>query len=118
MHQDAKYLPVQFTSPDDALGDQKIPALNASALQDSTGAIHTTLVNPDPNKSLSLKTSLRGLQWQSVNGSIVTSTKPAAINTFEKPDNIHVLPFSDARKQGNDLVVDLPAKSVVMLELK
>ncbi|WP_121357409.1 alpha-N-arabinofuranosidase [Flavisolibacter nicotianae] len=118
VHQDAKYLPLQFTSPAYTLGDQKIPALNASASQDSTGAIHITLVNLDPNKSLSLKTGLRGLSWQNVNGSIVTSTKLTDINTFEKPDNIHVLPFSGARKQGTDLVVDLPAKSVVMLELK
>ena len=61
VHQDSKYPPVLFTSPDYALSDQKIRVLNTSALQDSTGAIHITLVNLDPNKSLSLKTSLRGL---------------------------------------------------------
>ena len=118
VHQDAKYLPVQFTSPDYALGEQKIPALNASASMDSTGAIHITLVNLDPNKSLQLKTALRDVQWQRVNGSIVTSTKLTDINNFEKPENIRVLPFSGARKQGAGLVVELPAKSVVMLELK
>jgi alpha-L-arabinofuranosidase len=118
VHQDAKYLSVQFSSPEYSVGGQKIPALNASASQDSTGAVHITMVNLDPNKSLSLKTSLPDLQWQSVNGSIVTSTKLTDINTFEKPDSIHVLPFAGARKQGDDLVVELPAKSVVMLEVK
>jgi len=118
VHMDAKYLPIKFTSPDYVVGDQKIPALNVSASQDSTGAIHITLVNLDPNKNLQLKSTLGNVQWQTVTGSMVTSAKVTDINTFEKPDNIKVQPFSGARKQGADLVVDLPAKSVVMLELK
>jgi alpha-N-arabinofuranosidase len=118
VHQDAKYLPVQFSSPDYVVDDQKIPALNVSASQDSTGAIHITLVNLNPQKTIQLKTNLHGLPWQSVKGSIVTASKLTDINTFEKPDNIRVQPFSGAGKQGNDLVVELPAKSVVMLELK
>ena len=118
VHHDAKYLPIQFTSPDYTLGDQKIPALNVSASQDSTGAIHITLVNLDPNKNLQLKSTLGSVQWRTVNGSMVTSAKVTDINTFENPNSIKVQPFSGARKQGADLVVDLPAKSVVMLELK
>jgi alpha-N-arabinofuranosidase len=118
VHQDAKYLPVQFSSPDYVVDDQKIPALNVSASQDSTGAIHITLVNLNPQKTIQLKTNLHGLPWQTVKGSIVTASKLTDINTFEKPDNIRVQPFSGAGKQGNDLVVELPAKSVVMLELK
>lgn len=118
VHQDAKYLPVQFSSPDYTLGEEKIPALNASASQDSTGAIHITLVNLNPTKTLSIKTNLNGLQFQSIKGSMVTSQKLTDINTFEQPESIRVLPFAGARKQGNNLEIDLPAKSVVMLELK
>jgi alpha-N-arabinofuranosidase len=118
VHHDAKYLPVQFTSPDYAMGDQKLPALNVSASEDSTGVVHITLVNIDPNKNLQLKSALGNMQWQSVRGSMVTSAKVTDINTFEKPNSIVVQSFTGARKQGNDLVVDLPAKSVVMLELK
>jgi alpha-N-arabinofuranosidase len=76
------------------------------------------MVNLDPNKNLQLKSTLGNIQWKNVNGSIVTSAKVTDINTSEKPNNIHVQPFSGARKQGNDLLVELPAKSVVVLELK
>ena len=31
VHQDARWLPVKFTSPDYTVGDQKIPAVNISA---------------------------------------------------------------------------------------
>jgi alpha-N-arabinofuranosidase len=118
VHQDATFLPVQFTSPDYKVGDQQIPSLNASASQDSTGAVHLTLVNLDPKKSLQIQTSLAGIQWQTVTGSMVTSAELTDINTFERPDKIQVQAFSGAKKQGNNLVVTLPAKSVVMLELK
>jgi alpha-L-arabinofuranosidase len=118
VHQDATYLPIQFTSPDYTMGDQKIPALNVSASRDAAGAIHITMVNLDPNKTLQLKSALSGVQWRGVSGSIVTSAKVNDVNTFESPKKIGVQPFSGARKQGADLVVELPAKSVVMLELK
>ncbi|HET7897244.1 MAG TPA: alpha-L-arabinofuranosidase C-terminal domain-containing protein, partial [Flavisolibacter sp.] len=118
VHQDATYLPIRFSSPDFAMGDQKIPSLNASASMDSTGAIHITLVNLNPNQSIQLQSTLNGVKWQSVNGSIVTSLKLTDVNTFERPDNIRVQPFSGAKKQGNELQVEVPAKSVVMLELK
>jgi alpha-N-arabinofuranosidase len=118
VHQDAKLLPLTFTSPDYTMGDQKIPALNASASRDSLGAIHITLVNLDPNKKMSLQTSLNGLQWSTVYGQVVTSAKITDINTFENPNKIHVEKFAGASKQGNNLLVDLPAQSVVMLELK
>lgn len=118
VHQDAKLLPLTFTSPDYTMGDQKIPALNASASRDSLGAVHITLVNLDPNRKISLQTSLAGIQWSTVYGQVVTSAKITDINTFENPNKIHVEKFAGASKQGNNLLVDLPAQSVVMLELK
>lgn len=118
VHQDANYLPVKFSGPEYTMGEQRIPALNVSASRDATGTIHITLVNIDPNKNLQLKSTLGGVQWNSVTGSMVTSAKFNDVNTFDNPNKIRVQPFSGAKKQGADLVVELPAKSVVMLELK
>jgi alpha-N-arabinofuranosidase len=75
-------------------------------------------VNLDPNKVLKLKTGLQGIRWQNVTGSIVTSARLTDINTFDKPEAIRVQTFNGAKKRGTHLEVDLPAKSVVMLELK
>jgi alpha-N-arabinofuranosidase len=118
VHQDAKWLPVKFNSPDYIVGDQKLPAINVSASRDSSGAIHMTIVNLDPNKQISLNTSLNGAQWNTVNGQVLTSAKLTDVNTFDNPNKVIIAKFGGARKQGNNLVVDLPAKSVVMLELK
>ncbi|WP_295653376.1 alpha-L-arabinofuranosidase C-terminal domain-containing protein [uncultured Mucilaginibacter sp.] len=118
VHQDAKYLPIKFTSPDYVVGDSKLPALNASASIDSNKVIHISIVNIDNSKAISIRTALSGLKWSTVSGQILTSAKVTDINTFDKPNNIHIVNFNGAKKDGNDLVADLPPHSIVVLELK
>ena len=118
VHQDAKLLSVNFTSPDYSVDDIKVPAVSVSASQDSTGAVHLSLVNMDANKSVTIRTSLYDINWKTADGQIITADKFNDINTFEKPDLIKPAIFKSAKKEGNDLVVTLPKLSVVVLELK
>jgi alpha-N-arabinofuranosidase len=118
VHMDAKKLNINFKSPDYINGDRKIPAVNISASQDSTGATHITLVNLDPNKKINLQTTLAGVNWKTVQGQMITSAKLTDINTFENPNNIKIQPFNGAKRTGDQLMVELPAQSIVMLELK
>jgi alpha-N-arabinofuranosidase len=118
VHHDARMLPVKFTSPDYVMGDQTLPALNISASKDSTGTVHITLVNIDPNKSITLSTTLNQVKWSTVTGQVLTSSKITDINTFEKPGTVMIAKFDGAKKQGDLLNVVLPSKSVVLLELK
>ena len=118
VHQDAKLLPVNFSSPDFVSEGKKIPAVNISASLDPAGAVHISIVNLDPNKKISIRTSLPGIQWKSVSGQILTSKKLTDINSFEKPNNIQVATFNGAKKDGDQLALELPAQSVVVLELK
>jgi alpha-N-arabinofuranosidase len=41
-----------------------------------------------------------------------------AHNTFDDPDVVRTSPFHGARVQGDTLTVELPAKSVVVLEMQ
>ena len=100
------------------LGDQKIPALNASASKDAAGAVHISLVNLDPHKVLKLETALAGVSWKTVTGRILTSAKINDYNTFDKPNTVKLASFSGAKKRGESLAVELPPQSVVMLELR
>jgi alpha-N-arabinofuranosidase len=59
VHQDATLLPITFNSPAYGLGNESIPAVNASASKDSTGAIHVTLVNLDAQKNNTVDLSCR-----------------------------------------------------------
>ncbi|MEO6549955.1 MAG: alpha-L-arabinofuranosidase C-terminal domain-containing protein [Ferruginibacter sp.] len=118
VHQDAKLLPINFNSPDYTNADSKIPAVNISASEDSTGTVHISLVNLDPNRKIAIRASLPGIKWKAVQGQILTSKKLTDVNSFENPGNIKIMSFSGAKKDGDQLTVDLPAQSVVVLELK
>ncbi|HEY4109318.1 alpha-N-arabinofuranosidase [Puia sp.] len=118
VHQDARLLPIQYYTPDYVHGMEKIPAVNASASKDSAGAIHVSLVNLDPAKKISVRVNLPGIPFKTVQGEVLTSSRFTDINTFEDPNRVKPAVFNGAKKDGADLVVELPAMSVVVLELK
>lgn len=118
VHQDAKSLSLQFNSPDYVFGADRIPAVNASASRDSSGAVHISFVNIDPSKKITIRAGLPGIGYKSIQGRVLTSAKYTDINTFDQPDKVRPASFSGAKKQGDELVVELPPMSVVVLELK
>jgi alpha-N-arabinofuranosidase len=117
-HQDAKLLPIMLNSPQYSLGDEKIPAVNASASLDSNNVIHITMVNLDPHHTINVSTIFSNVPWKTVNGQVLTSAKFTDINTFEAPHTVQPAKFNGAKKNGNNLSVSLPPQSVVLLELK
>lgn len=118
VHQDARLLSLQFNSPDYTYEGKKIPAVNASASRDSAGTVHISLVNLDPSKKITVRTSLQGISYKTIQGQVLTSARYTDINSFDQPAKVKPALFSGAKKEGNGLVVELPAQSVVVLELK
>ena len=118
VHQNARSLVVKFNSPDYEYNGKKIPAINVSASRDSLGAVHFTLVNFDAAKSITVRTSLDNLPSRVIAGQILTSQKFNDVNTFSEAGKVKPAVFNGVKKQGSDLVVILPPKSLVVLELK
>lgn len=118
VHHDAKLLKINLSSPDLTSGNEKIPALNVSASTDSLGRTHITIVNLNPTKTISVSTSLKDVKFSTVSGLILSSANLTDINTFAKPNNIHIESFSGFKQNGKELAIELPAKSIVCLELK
>jgi alpha-N-arabinofuranosidase len=118
VHQDATLLPVQFFSPDYAVGKEKVPAINASASKDNAGAIHISLVNVDAHNAITLNTSLLGLSAKTVTGQILTSAAFTDVNTFDNPNKVKPAAFNGFKTGADGLSVTLPPLSVVVLEVK
>lgn len=118
VHQDAKYLAVNLKSPDYVSGDKKIPAISVSASQDSTGAVHFSLVNIHPTKPITTVVYLSDINVKNISGQILTAPLLTSINTFEKPNAVQIGGFNGFKKKDNTIIVTLPAKSVVVLEVK
>ena len=117
-HQDATSLPLELKTPDYALGEGKIPMVSASASRDAAGAVHVSLANTNPNSAVTVSTSLSGVTARSVTGKILTAPAMDAHNTFDAPRTIAPAAFDGAELAGGTLTIHLPAKSVVMLEIK
>lgn len=117
VHQDAKYLNFKLNSPDYEVDGNKIDAINVSASQDASGKIHVSVVNLDPHNTVKVSSALKGLAWSKVKGTILTSANLTDVNTFEQPNKLQLRTFTGAKKDDDKLVVTIPSKSVVTLEL-
>jgi alpha-L-arabinofuranosidase len=118
VHQDAKWLPikVEANSYYKHVNDS-IPAINVSASLDSSNNIHISLVNLDPTHQVAVNLGVGSQTWSSVSGRVLTSDSYTDINTFSDPESVSIRPFLDFKKKGKSLVVKMPPKSVVVLEL-
>lgn len=118
VHQDATLLPLDLKCNSYTFGDEKLPAVSASASRDSQGLTHISLVNIDSKNSQEITIDLRGAKFSTVAGRILASEKLQDHNSFDAPQKVKPMIFKQATLNNNSLKVTLPAHSVVVLELK
>jgi alpha-N-arabinofuranosidase len=118
VHHDAVLLPMSLDAGKYTNGSYTMPAVSATASRDAAGRMHITMTNVDPNQARAINVSVRGQAVSSVTGRILTASQMTAHNTFEQPDAVKPVTFDGAKLSGDKLTVQLPAKSVVVLELK
>ena len=118
VHHDAVMLPVELQCSDYKFKNDSVPALNVSASKDDTGRIHISFCNLDPANAAEVSCALEGAEPKEISGRVLTAETITAHNTFENPDVVKPVPFSDFELKGNIMTTTLPAKSVVVLEIK
>lgn len=116
--QDATFLPAELQSPRYQLGNVSVPAVSMSAARTVNGAIVVAFVNLDPARAMPVSAALAGSTPSRASGEILTATAMDTRNTFEAPNAIHPVPFTDASLAGGKLSLTLPPKSVVVLTLQ
>jgi alpha-N-arabinofuranosidase len=118
VHQDATLLPSDLECEDYSFDGEDIPGLNVSASKDKSGKIHVSICNLNPNEDAKLNCEIRGAQFKRVSGSILTAPKMNTHNTFDNPDAIKPAKFDNVKIKGNELVIKMPSKSIVALEIE
>jgi alpha-N-arabinofuranosidase len=116
--QDATYLPVDLTTPQYMQGSTSVPAISLSAARTASGAIAVALVNLDPNKAIAVSVAISGASLSQASGTLLTAGAMDARNTFESPDAIHPSAFNAATITGHRLSLTVPAKSVIVVNLR
>lgn len=121
VHHDAEMLDLQLDAGTYRYGDQEIPALSASASRDAEGNVHISFCNLSATESRTVSLDLRGIESDavvSVSGQVLTAAALDAHNTFDAPEQIAPRAFDAIRREGSQLSVDLPSKSVVVLRVE
>jgi alpha-N-arabinofuranosidase len=118
VHHDATLLPVELKCGRYEMRNQSVPELNISSSKTSDGKIHITIVNVNPNKSTPLNCEIRGQIISAASGSILTALALNSFNSFENANTVIPKTFNDVKVKDNNLSLIVPAKSVIVLEVK
>ena len=99
-------------------GYRTLPLISASAAKTTSGSIIISLTNVSLDKKQEVAIRLNGFKGKNVSGRILTSKSVADFNDFDHPDRVQPTAFKDAKLKKDQLTVKLPAKSLVVLEVK
>jgi alpha-N-arabinofuranosidase len=113
-HQDATYIPVEIGTRELGEGVKKYPAIDAGTSRDREGRLHLSLVNLHPGQSEPVVVKLKAGK---IAGRLLTGGKMDSHNTFERPEEVAPTKFTAFQTKGDKLELELPARSVMMLEL-
>ncbi|MCJ8007513.1 alpha-N-arabinofuranosidase [Lederbergia wuyishanensis] len=120
VHHDASLLAVDSSFGNYELDGEALPQVTVSASKDADGKIHISLCNLDHQNQSDVDIDLRGFDLSSatIKGRILTTDQMNAHNTFEQPENVKPVEFTNAKKEGQSLSVTLPPMSVVVLAVE
>jgi len=88
--------------------------LNHLTFQGQTLRILTNIDNKNNQK---VEVSLKGYKVGNVTGRILTSSKVQDHNTFDNPSKVAPKSFNKTTFSGDNLIVNMPPNSVVVLKL-
>lgn len=118
VHQDATYLPIDIICDTlEVRGNRRVPVISATASKDKNGKIHISLSNVDLKKTQEVAINLPELKSKKVTGEILTASSIGDYNSFESPQKVMLKPFKETKVKDNQLVVTIPAHSIVTLEI-
>ena len=118
VHQDAKHIPLQLTCDTITVRDNRqVPLISATASQDASEKVHVSISNIDLKNKQKVSINLAGLNVKKATGEILTAPNITDYNSFDQPNQVAPVPFKDMKLNKGILTVDIPAHSIIALEL-
>lgn len=117
VHQDATLIPVSVKSNKYKLRNEEIPAISVSASKNSAGKVNITIANLDPNAENPVSIDLGPGKTSRVTGEVLTAKSINSYNDFGSEENVTVRKFTGFKLNGRMLMVAMPSKSIVRLEV-
>lgn len=109
---------MQVRGDDRARAGRKIPLLSTSAARTADGKVVVSLVNVSLDKAQNVTVNIDGTDAKTVEGTILTCKNIADYNDFSHPDVVAQAAFKGAKYRKGVLTAKIPARSIVVLEVK
>ncbi len=117
VHQDATLIPTSLISEKYEYDGEELPAITSSASV-KDGVTNITLTNVNPNNAVNIDCYLNGVDFKSISGQIISADVMNAYNDFGKEEKVNIANFDVKKPNNNILSLEIPAHSVVLLQLK
>ncbi len=118
VHHDALMLPLDIRCRPYENNGKSVPSLSASASKDKTGKINITITNVDPESGVNTRLIIDDSSTYTVeHAEIITADHMNALNNFDTDEAVTINPFKDVSQKGNEIQVNMPSKSVVLITL-
>lgn len=99
-------------------GYRPCPMLSASAAKTTDGSLVLAITNVSLDKDQTIDFNIEGYSAKTVSGRILTSKKADDYNDFNHPDVVAPKAYNDAKLKKGVLTVMVPAKSIIVLNIK
>ncbi len=116
VHQDATMIPVDLECENYEYKGEKVPAITASA-SIKNNVVSITLSNANPNKAITIDCDLRK-NFKLVSGQIISGKDITDYNDFGKKEKVNIEDFEVKKIRNGKLTIEIPAHSVVLVQLK
>jgi alpha-N-arabinofuranosidase len=116
--QDANFIPIVAPAPMLQAESGSFPAFTLSAAKAKDGKTYVAVANADKDRGYKLALDLGKLTATKVNGQVLTANKLDAHNTPGLAEQIAPVSYRGGRISGGKLLLDIPAKAVVVVGLE
>ena len=117
--QEAIYLPTELRcNTITTIEKHEVPLISVSSARQQDGSIIIALANVSLNKAQEINLNVIGDHGSIISGRILTSKNATDYNDFKHPGTIKPMAFNDAKIKNNNIEVKLPAKSIVVLNIR
>lgn len=115
--QDATVMPLDLNAPIIRTSEGSFPGLSASAARARDGKTYVAIANLDLHDARRIHINLGDLRARSVSGEILTHAQMDAHNVPGEPEMISPHPYREGRIVNGALLLNVPAKSVIVVRL-
>ncbi len=117
VHQDATLIPMNLKTGQYEYNGQSVPSVYGSA-STKDGVVSITLCNLNPNKAENIDLTITGQDFASSTGQMITAENMNDYNDFGQDEKVTLKSFEVKKPKNGKVSVELPAKSVVLVQLQ